>query len=168
MKSSFNLLMRALTWFEDALCALALGSVSLIIFGQVISRFFFNYTPEWSEELSRYLIVWTIFIGTAIGVRNNIHIGVDALLRLMPPRFKLAMEVGLNVIGIVVSALLIWLSYQFIEQTIEFGQVSPSMQIPMVWPYLAMPVGLAFAMIHFAHDIVKLFTTHEEPTAFAL
>lgn len=168
MKASMNFLVRALTWFEDALCTLALGSVSLIIFGQVISRFFFNYTPEWSEELSRYLIVWTIFIGTAIGVRNNIHIGVDALLRLLPPSFKLTMEVLLNVIGMVVSALLIWLSFQFIEQTMEFGQVSPAMQIPMAWPYMAMPVGLAFAMIHFAHDIVKLFTTHEEPTSFAL
>lgn len=168
MKASMNLIIRVLTWFEDALCALALGSVSLIIFGQVISRFFFNYTPDWSEELSRYLIVWTIFIGTAIGVRNNIHIGVDALLRLVPATFKLAMEVTLNVIGIVVSLLLIWLSFQFIEQTIEFGQVSPSMQIPMAWPYMAMPIGLAFAMIHFAHDIVKLFTTHEEPISFAL
>lgn len=161
-----NFITRTLAWLEDGLCALALGGVSLIIFGQVLSRYFFNYTPDWSEELSRYLIVWTIFIGTAIGVRNNIHIGVDALLRLMPARFKLAMEVMLNVIGIVVSLVLIWLSIEFIRETLEYEQVSPSMQIPMAVPYLAMPVGLAFAVIHFIHDIVKLFTTHEEPTAF--
>ena len=161
-----NFFTRTLAWLEDGLCALALGSVSLIIFGQVLSRYFFNYTPDWSEELSRYLIVWTIFIGTAIGVRNNIHIGVDALLRLMPHSFKLAMEVMLNVIGIAVSLVLIWLSIEFIRETMEYEQVSPSMQIPMAVPYLAMPVGLAFAVIHFIHDIVKLFTTHEEPTAF--
>jgi C4-dicarboxylate transporter DctQ subunit len=158
-----NFFVRTLAWIEDALCAFALGSVSIIIFGQVVSRYVFNYTPDWSEELSRYLIVWTIFIGTAIGVRNNIHIGVDALLRLAPQRFKLVLEVALNVIGVAVSGALIWFSVGFIQNTIEFGQVSPSMQIPMYIPYLAMPVGLSFAVVHFIHDIVKLFTTHEEP-----
>ena len=64
------------------ICALALGSRAIIIFVQVLLRYFWNYTPDWSEELSRYLIVWTIFIGTAVGVRSNIHIGVDAVLRM--------------------------------------------------------------------------------------
>lgn len=162
-----NLFTRTLAWIEDGICAFALGSVSILIFVQVLLRYFWNYTPDWSEELSRYLIVWTIFIGTAIGVRNNIHIGVDALLRLLPPSFKLTMEVLLNVIGAVVSIVLIWLSIQFIQETIEYEQLSPSMRISMAIPYAAMPVGLGFAVIHFAHSVVKLFTTHEEPTAFA-
>lgn len=163
-----NFFTRTLAWVEDGICAFALGSVSVIIFAQVMLRYFFNYTPDWSEELTRYLIVWTIFIGTAIGVRNNIHIGVDALLRLLPPRFKLSMEVVLNLIGIVVSVALIWLSVEFIQETIEYEQLSPSMRISMAIPYAAMPVGLGFAVIHFIHDIVKLFTTHEEPTSIAL
>jgi C4-dicarboxylate transporter DctQ subunit len=167
MKSVVDVVNRYLGAIEDGICALALGSVSIIIFGQVLSRYFFNYTPDWSEELSRYLIVWTIFIGTAIGVRNNIHIGVDALLRMMPHTMKLATEVLLNVIGVVVSVVLIWLSYEFIKETLEYEQVSPSMQISMAIPYMAMPIGLSFAVIHFILDIVKLFTTHEEPTAFA-
>lgn len=161
-----NFFMRTLARFEDWVCALALGSVAVIIFVQVLLRYFMNYTPDWSEELSRYLIVWTIFIGTAIGVRNNIHIGVDALLRLLPKSWKLTMEVLLNVIGAIVSIVLIWLSIQFIQDTLEYEQLSPSMRISMAIPYLAMPVGLSFAVIHFIHDIVKLFTTHEEPVAF--
>jgi C4-dicarboxylate transporter, DctQ subunit len=167
-ESNMNQIARVLAWIEDMLCAFALGSVSLIIFGQVVSRYCFNYTPDWSEELSRYLIVWTIFIGTAIGVRKNIHIGVDAVLRLVPQRFKLILEVALNVIGVVVSSALIWLSVGFISDTISYGQVSPSMQIPMYIPYLAMPVGLSFAVVHFIHDIVKLFTKHEEPHSVSL
>ena len=161
-----NIFTRTLAWIEDAICTFALGSVSIIIFVQVILRYFWNYTPDWSEELSRYLIVWTIFIGTAIGVRNNIHIGVDALLRMLPKSWKLTMEVLLNVIGAVVSVVLIWLSILFIQETIEYEQLSPSMRISMAIPYSAMPVGLTFAVIHFIHSIIKLFTTHEEPTAF--
>ena len=66
---SMNKLLKPLDWLEDAICVLTLGSVSLIIFGQVISRYFFEYTPLWSEELARYLIVWSIFIGVSVGVR---------------------------------------------------------------------------------------------------
>jgi C4-dicarboxylate transporter DctQ subunit len=156
-------LARVLGWIEDVLCAIALGSVAIIICGQVVSRYVFNYTPSWSEELSRYLIVWTIFIGTAVGVRKNIHIGVDAFIRLAPPWMKKVFEVLLNLIGAVVSAYLIYLSVLFIQDTIEYEQLSPAMQIPMYLPYLAMPVGLSFSVVHFLHDIVKLFTTGEEP-----
>jgi C4-dicarboxylate transporter DctQ subunit len=156
-------LARVLGWIEDVLCAIALGSVAIIICGQVVSRYVFNYTPSWSEELSRYLIVWTIFIGTAVGVRKNIHIGVDAFIRLAPPWMKKVFEVLLNLIGAVVSAYLIYLSVLFIKDTIEYEQLSPAMQIPMWLPYLAMPVGLSFGVVHFLHDIVKLFATGEEP-----
>lgn len=153
---------RVLEWVEDALCVLALGSVALIVFGQVVSRYVFNYTPHWTEELSRYLIVWTIFIGTAIGVRKNIHIGVDALIRLAPPALRCAMQVLLNAVGVMVSVALIFLSVEFIRDTMEYEQLSPGMQIPMWIPYLAMPVGLGFAVVHFVHAIAKLLASSEE------
>lgn len=155
--------LKPLDWLEDAICALTMGAVSLIIFGQVVSRYFFEYTPVWSEELSRYLIVWSIFIGVSVGVRQNKHIGVDALVRALPAPIKLAFEVLLNLIGIVVSVILVYHSIAFISHTMEFEQLSPAMQIPMYLPYLAMPVGLSLTVIRFVQDIVRLFTKHEEP-----
>lgn len=163
LQRSMQIVSRVLGFLEDALCALALGSVAVIIFGQVVSRYVFNYTPSWSEELSRYLVVWTIFIGTAVGVRKNIHIGVDAVIRLAPRWMKVSLEVAANLFGAVVSSGLIYLSVQFIRDTIEYEQLSPAMQIPMYLPYLAMPVGLSFSVVHFLHDIVKVFTTGEAP-----
>ncbi len=165
---SMKTVSRVLGWIEDGLCALALGSVALIICGQVVSRYVFNYTPSWSEELSRYLVVWTIFIGTAVGVRKNIHIGVDAFIRLAPRWMKVVFEVLLNLIGAAVSGVLIYLAVLFIKDTIDYEQLSPAMQIPMFLPYLAMPVGLSFAVVHFLHDVVKLLARGEEPQAAAL
>ena len=156
-------LLKPLDWLEDAICVLTLGSVSLLIFGQVISRYFFEYTPLWSEELARYLIVWSIFIGVSVGVRENKHIGVDALIRFLPQTLKVACECLLNLIGIAVVAVLIWTSIQFIQRTIEFEQLTPAMRIPMYIPYLAMPVGLSLSAIRFLQNIFRLFVKHEEP-----
>ena len=118
--------------------------------------------PIWSEELSRFLVVWSIFIGVAIGVRKNQHIGVDALIRFLPHKLKLASEVLLNLIGVVVIGILVFNSLEFIQHTREFEQLSPAMRIPMYIPYIAMPVGLSLSIIHFIHNIVKLFTIPDQ------
>lgn len=155
-------LVKPLEWIENTLAVVTMTAVSLIIFGQVVSRYGFNYTPYWSEELSRFLVVWSIFIGVAIGVRSNQHIGVDAVIRLLPHRLKIASEVLLNLIGVVVLSILAVNSIQFIQHTIEFEQLSPAMRLPMYIPYIAMPVGIFLSIVHFIHNIVKLFTIPDQ------
>lgn len=157
-----NKLLKPLEWIENTLAVVSMTTVSLIIFGQVVSRYGFNYTPIWSEELSRFLVVWSIFIGVSIGVRNNQHIGVDAVIRFLPHKLKVASEVLLNLIGVVVLGILIFNSIEFIQHTMEFEQLSPAMRLPMYIPYIAMPVGLSLSIVHFIHNIVKLFTVPDQ------
>lgn len=157
-----NKLIKPLVWIENSIAAVTMTTVSILVFGNVVSRYGFSYTPIWSEELSRFLVVWSIFIGVAIGVRKNQHIGVDAIIRFMPHKLKLASEVLLNLIGVVVLGVLIVNSYEFIQHTREFEQLSPAMRIPMYIPYIAMPVGLSLSIVHFIHNIVKLFTISDQ------
>lgn len=157
-----NKLIKPLVWIENSIAVISMTTVSLLVFGNVVSRYGFNYTPIWSEELSRFLVVWSIFIGVSIGVRKNQHIGVDAIIRFLPHKLKLASEVFLNLIGVVVIALLVYTSIDFIKETIEFEQVSPAMRIPMYIPYIAMPVGLSLSIVHFIHNIIKLFTIPDQ------
>lgn len=157
-----NKLLKPLEWIENTLAVVSMTAVSLLIFAQVVSRYGFNHTPIWSEELSRFLVVWSIFIGVAIGVRNNQHIGVDAVIRFLPSKLKLASEVLLNLIGVVVLGILIFNSIEFIQHTMEYEQLSPAMRIPMYIPYIAMPVGLSLSILHFIHNIVKLLTVPGE------
>ncbi|MFA7404484.1 MAG: TRAP transporter small permease [Pelobacteraceae bacterium] len=162
-------LIKPLEWIENLIAVVSMATVSLLVFGNVVSRYGFNYTPIWSEELSRFLVVWSIFIGVAIGVRKNQHIGVDALIRFLPHKLLLASEVLLNLIGVVIIGILVYTSIEFIQQTMEFEQLSPAMRIPMYIPYIAMPVGLSLSIIHFINNIVKLFTdpTQAEAVLFA-
>ena len=157
-----NKLIKPLVWIENTIAIVSMTTVSLLVFGNVVSRYGFSYTPIWSEELSRFLVVWSIFIGVAIGVRKNQHIGVDAIIRFLPHRLKLASEVLLNLIGVVVIGILVYNSFEFIQHTREFEQLSPAMRIPMYIPYIAMPVGLSLSIVHFIHNIVKLFTIPDQ------
>lgn len=157
-----NKLIKPLEWIENSIAVVSMTTVSLLVFGNVVSRYGFSYTPIWSEELSRFLVVWSIFIGVAIGVRKNQHIGVDAIIRFLPHKLKLASEVLLNLIGVVVIGILVFNSLEFIQHTREFEQLSPAMRIPMYIPYIAMPVGLSLSIVHFIHNIVKLVTIPDQ------
>ncbi len=53
--------------FEIAL-AVAFGLMTIFIFFQVLVRFVFtnfdiNISVPWTEELSRYLMIWAVFVG---------------------------------------------------------------------------------------------------------
>ena len=61
----------------------ALGAT---VFYQFLTRYVFNDSAAWTEEIARYLLIGVVFVGAAIGVRRNNHIQVDLLFRYLPPR----------------------------------------------------------------------------------
>jgi TRAP-type C4-dicarboxylate transport system permease small subunit len=68
---------------------LALGlfwALGLTVFHQFFTRYALNNSASWTEEIARYLLVGTVFVGAAIGVAKNNHIQVDLLYRWLPPR----------------------------------------------------------------------------------
>ena len=66
---------------------LALGLfwlLGLTVFLQFFTRYALNDSASWTEEIARYLLVATVFVGAAIGVAKNNHIQVDLLYRWLP------------------------------------------------------------------------------------
>ena len=66
---------------------LALGLfwlLGLTVLYQFVTRYVFNDSAAWTEEIARYLLVGVVFVGAAIGVRKNNHIQVDFFYRHLP------------------------------------------------------------------------------------
>ena len=60
-------------------------ALGLTVFYQFITRYVFNDSAAWTEEIARYLLIATVFVGAVIGVAKNNHIQVDFFFRFMPP-----------------------------------------------------------------------------------
>ena len=45
----------------------------------------FNSGIAISEELSRWLFVWMVFLGAIVGLREHAHLGVDSLVKMLSP-----------------------------------------------------------------------------------
>jgi len=70
----------------EAWPALALfWALAGVVFLQFFTRYVLNDSASWTEEIARYLLIGTVFIGAGIGVARNNHIQVDFLYRYLPP-----------------------------------------------------------------------------------
>jgi TRAP-type C4-dicarboxylate transport system permease small subunit len=65
-----------------------LAVMVVLVFGNVVLRYAFNSGITVSEELSRWLLVWLTFLGAVVAMRQHAHLGVDTLVRALPPMGK--------------------------------------------------------------------------------
>lgn len=80
----------------DALIALLLLGMVVLVFGNVLLRYGFNSGITVSEELSRWMFVWLCFLGAVVAVKEHGHLGSDMLVsRLGPAGKKVFMVISL-------------------------------------------------------------------------
>ena len=70
------------------LAGIGLVAMTVIVAYQVFMRFVINQSPAWTEAGSIMIMTWFIFLGAAVGVRENFHMGFDVLLYVLPPSAK--------------------------------------------------------------------------------
>lgn len=70
------------------LAGIGLVAMTAIVAYQVFMRFVINASPSWTEAGSIMIMTWFIFLGAAVGVRENFHMGFDVLLYVLPPSAK--------------------------------------------------------------------------------
>ncbi len=126
------------------LCGLALALMVVSVFIGVLARFVFSHTSlrisvPWTEEVSRYLMIWTVFLGAGIACRHGKLIGVEFLVAGLPPSLGRMVKYLSFLLAVAFYALLCVVGLQWVE----FGQsqTSPVMEIPLVTVNLAMVVG---------------------------
>ncbi len=147
----FTGLRSVLYWFSVA----AMSVMLVVIFAQVISRYVFNWTPEWSEELARYLFVWVVFIGSALIMGESGHLAVQ----FVPNHFKGTatgrfLEIVINLSGYV-FILILFTQGAKMTRVMTF-QMSPGMEIPMSWVYAVIPLSSALMLLYLVKDTVRI------------
>lgn len=70
------------------LAGIGLVAMTVIVAYQVFMRFVINASPPWTEAGSIMIMTWFIFLGAAVGVRENFHMGFDVLIYVLPAGAK--------------------------------------------------------------------------------
>lgn len=147
---------RWLERFEEGLIAFLLAAMTLITFAQVIARYIFNYSFTWALELATYLFGGLIFLGLSYGVRVSAHIGVDALVKVLPARIARAVGIVACLLCLGYACIVFYGSWVYVEKMYVIGILAQDLPIPQWVPRLVMPVGFALLFIRFLQVLVAM------------
>ena len=119
--------------------------LTIIVLYAVFMRYVLNLAPTWSEEIARYIMVWMALLGSSIALRQGRHIGLSTLVEQIFGKYT---RVVFFIADLCILAFLVIVVFsgasmaQFVA-----GQRSPSANLPMWVPYLAVPVGAIFMVL---------------------
>lgn len=134
-----------LTWLTEGLGAALLFVVIAINMIGVFFRFVINDPIGWTEEIMRYLVVWATFLAASAALFRGEHMTIN-VFENFPIRW---LRRAIHVIALLcVGAMCVVMILQGYPLAIKnAGQLSPTMQILMMWPYLAIPVAGTLMLI---------------------
>jgi TRAP-type C4-dicarboxylate transport system permease small subunit len=143
MEAVSRVIDRSLSW----VVAVLLAAMSFTVFGNVICRYFLDASLAWYEEVSRFLLIWIVFLGAVIAYIKGDHLGIDVLLIFLPPRAKQAVIVAADLLVILALAIMLQGGWAMAIDSLESGWVAASVPIPYGYVYMVGPVSAALMLV---------------------
>lgn len=135
-----------------------LSVMSVVVFAQVLFRIVHLSIP-WSEELSKYLLIWSTFLGAAICIRKGSLVGLEFLKNSMSEEKQKILQTILNLI--VCAMLLFLINVGFWAVRRVWFQITPVLKLSMGLMYAAIPIGSVFMLINQILMIIYLWKGEE-------
>lgn len=132
-----------------AFCSLL--AMLVVITMQIVFRVYFRALP-WSEELSRYLLVWTTFLGATMAYRRGAHIAVTFLVDSLPFLLRRLVRIGAILASLFFFCVAMW--YAVLYMQVQSFQVTASLRLPMPYVYAVMPASFAVMILHGLHALL--------------
>ena len=138
------------------LAAVCLAVMTALVVAQVVFRYGLNAASSFTEELARYAMIWMALFAAAVGVREASHIRIDfvpLVLARLAPNLNRVLRFLLDLVSLTVFLVLLW--YGVDAALFAMGQTSAGLQIPLGFPYAAVPIAFGFAAIFALARLVK-------------
>ncbi|MDX1453989.1 MAG: TRAP transporter small permease [Gammaproteobacteria bacterium] len=127
-------------WLENALLALMLGSLILLSAGQILLRNVFDFGFAWADPMLKVLVLWVGMLGAVAASRENKHIAIDVLSRILKGRALAVLQMVVALFTFIICSLLAWYCYQFVRDEFTWSDVELA-GLP-IWMWQAiLPVG---------------------------
>ena len=154
---------------EDYLVLIVFWALAGVVFAQFFSRYVLNSSIVWTEEIARYLLIATGFMGSVMAVRKRNHIYVEVFYRYLPPKVGRVMSTLVDIIKIIFFGIGAYLAIRIMP--IMKNQRMASLKLPMTWVYWPVLIGFVIMTLrsvqiaweHFRNGYIPVINDPDKP-----
>jgi TRAP-type transport system small permease protein len=144
---------------------LLLAGMVILVFGNVVARYFLNASIGWSEEVSRFMLIWLAFLGAVAAYIKNEHLGLDILVKYLPENASKVIVIAADIFVLIALVYITNGGIDMTKDSLASGWVSSAVPIPYGFVYMIAPISSFLMLIEClfktGSDISKLRHTAE-------
>ena len=128
--------------------AIIAGSAAMIaiVSFQVLLRYCFNSSLDWSDEISRLLFVWCMFLAIPLGIREGAHVGIELLTSHIPAVPRALLAKGCALVAAMLMAVVFW---QTVKVTwLTWDELMQAVNVSANWFMIPVAVAAAHSFLH--------------------
>lgn len=141
---------------ELSIAVLLMFLLVILAAWSVLSRFIFNHSLAWSEELIRYVFILMNYMAASAAVIHDQHARVEIADLVLPPKVLKWLNVVLKIAWAVFSLVIGINSITLVQKTFTLHQNSPTLGIEMGYIYLVLPVCFFLMTFRIIQNVYRL------------
>jgi TRAP-type C4-dicarboxylate transport system permease small subunit len=135
--------------------SIALVLAACVLTYSVVVRYFLKYSTDWQDEMSVFLIVGAVFMSAAAIQAQRGHIGIEAIVGLLPKRVNHVRILLVDLASLAFCAYFAWKSITLLHEAIVDDYHSSSTWAPPLWiPYSLMAAGMVLLSVQLLLQVV--------------
>lgn len=124
---------------------------------EVLRRYFLGLSYPWAEELVRFLLVTSTFVGASIGFKRGGLVALDILQHKLLDKNKEKLNVVTNLVILILLIALFKLGLDATFSRSVLTQKSPGLGIYMYIPYSFIPLSFLFMIFFSIENLLSNF-----------
>ncbi len=131
---------------NEIVVVVLMAVMTSLVLLNVVTRYGFQFSVTWAEELSRFVMIWVTYIGAGLALRKGNHVAFEYVQSLLPPRAVpwLRAFVALGILAFL--AYLTYFGWEFSQLTMRQRSAVLGIQRGIVG--LAIPIGAIVLGMH--------------------
>lgn len=147
--------------FEEIVMAVGVIIMALNTIANVVSRFIFNHSIIFTEELNSILILLVTFAGIGYAARHGRHIRMSAIYDAMPDKIRKFMMIVITLVTGLCMLLLAYFSVEYIVSMSSKGRIMPALGVPVYLTYVWVPIGFFITGVQYILTFIKNLSSKE-------
>jgi len=144
-------------WVERTLVGILIFSATLISFYTVMTRYLFNYSPDWGEEVIIYLIIWGVFISASLLAEEREHVAATLLVERFPLKMRRFLAIFNAALALGFTLLIFYFGLKIVGDAFLREERSlTALRFPVWIAYLSVVVGCALVSVRYGIRIHRL------------